>query len=432
MVYLAIARPIGLWAYTVILYWVWGSAVGIFNRHAFDSSSGDFATLAIAQLYFLLGAISLLIAYCSTKPNKIARPLRVIEFQWTHKQVFICIIVLSALAYKYQPLPLAMQLQALEQATNAQVYSNCIKILNALVAVTVIQVDRPRYLRILALFVLFVILYKEITSGSRSHAVYAFVPIYIAAVHIVAYRPSRTHISVIVACLLVTLTFAQTTRVLFGVRNTLSDPSISVEEYLGTVVKGIFDSDVSQDSKNGLTKSMTTERLMAVDNLAAAIVYVSQGWDLLLGESMWTGFASTIFPRFLFPDKPDKVMAEDFFNARRGQYYDTLTNPIFEFYVNFGLVGIIIGMLFLGYLWRMMEHHLSIGMPTSTSKSIAYIIFCMSVLNSEQEMATYLFDTLRIIAFVFILGILLYFLGHFSGKSTLKGRGHDTSQAFYR
>jgi len=98
------------------------------------------------------------------------------------------------------------------------------------------------------------------------------------------------------------------------------------------------------------------------------------------------GFA---VPRFIWPSKPTKTLGQDF-GHRYGYLdsWDTWTSinlPILvEFYANFGEVGVLIGMVIVGLLYRLLDNDLNrAGQPLQVT--ICSLVLLVPLLNIESD-----------------------------------------------
>jgi hypothetical protein len=96
----------------------------------------------------------------------------------------------------------------------------------------------------------------------------------------------------------------------------------------------------------------------------------------------WEGYTYSdllwrIVPRFLLPNKPSPVMGQEF-PRRYGliDYYDESTaynlSQAVELYINFGTIGVGLGMFVIGFLYRALDHALS---ASSGGALIGSVIF---------------------------------------------------------
>jgi hypothetical protein len=98
------------------------------------------------------------------------------------------------------------------------------------------------------------------------------------------------------------------------------------------------------------------------------------------------GFA---VPRFLWPNKPTKTLGQDF-GHRYGYLdsWDTWTSInlpfLVEFYANFGEVGVLIGMVIVGVLYRLLDNDLNRpGQPLQVT--ICSLVLLVPLLNIESD-----------------------------------------------
>jgi len=98
------------------------------------------------------------------------------------------------------------------------------------------------------------------------------------------------------------------------------------------------------------------------------------------------GFA---VPRFIWPSKPTKTLGQDF-GHRYGYLdsWDTWTSInlpfLIEFYANFGEIGVLIGMVIVGLLYRLLDNDLNRpGQPLQVT--ICSLVLLVPLLNIESD-----------------------------------------------
>ena len=98
------------------------------------------------------------------------------------------------------------------------------------------------------------------------------------------------------------------------------------------------------------------------------------------------GFA---VPRFIWPSKPTKTLGQDF-GHRYGYLdsWDTWTSInmpfLVEFYANFGEVGVLVGMVIVGLLYRLLDNDLNrAGQPLQVT--ICSLVLLIPLLNIESD-----------------------------------------------
>lgn len=142
------------------------------------------------------------------------------------------------------------------------------------------------------------------------------------------------------------------------------------------------------------------------------VATVEDGWEIVAGRSanldlladvvrqtgttvpFWGGetYLSLVgfaVPRFIWPSKPTKTLGQDF-GHRYGYLdsWDTWTSInlpfLVEFYVNFGEVGILIGMVIVGVLYRLLDNDLNRpGQPLQVT--ICNLVLLVPLLNIESD-----------------------------------------------
>jgi hypothetical protein len=107
------------------------------------------------------------------------------------------------------------------------------------------------------------------------------------------------------------------------------------------------------------------------------------------GGETYLSLVGAFIPRFLWPDKPTKELGQGF--GHRYGYIgardsNTAINlPILvEFYVNFGMAGIALGMFLVGMIYRLVEH--AVNRPGQDNiYSLAGIVLMIPLTNIESD-----------------------------------------------
>ena len=160
-------------------------------------------------------------------------------------------------------------------------------------------------------------------------------------------------------------------------------------------------------------KAMLMGKLL-VDKVqtAGAVATVQDGWGIVAGRSanldlladvvrqtgstvpFWGGetYLSLVgfaVPRFIWPNKPTKTLGQDF-GHRYGYLdsWDTWTSInlpfLVEFYANFGEIGVLIGMVIVGVLYRLLDNDLNRpGQPLQVT--ICSLVLLVPLLNIESD-----------------------------------------------
>jgi hypothetical protein len=139
---------------------------------------------------------------------------------------------------------------------------------------------------------------------------------------------------------------------------------------------------------------------------------VEDGWSIIAGRSanldlladvvrqtgstvpFWGGdtYLSLVgfaVPRFIWPSKPTKTLGQDF-GHRYGYLdsWDTWTSInlpfLVEFYANFGEIGVLVGMVIVGLLYRLLDNDLNrAGQPLQVT--ICGLVLLVPLLNIESD-----------------------------------------------
>lgn len=142
------------------------------------------------------------------------------------------------------------------------------------------------------------------------------------------------------------------------------------------------------------------------------VATVEDGWSIVAGRSanldlladvvrqtgstvpFWGGetYLSLVgfaVPRFIWPSKPTKTLGQDF-GHRYGYLdsWDTWTSInlpfLVEFYANYGEVGVLIGMVIVGLLYRLLDNDLNrAGQPLQVT--ICSLVLLVPLLNIESD-----------------------------------------------
>jgi hypothetical protein len=202
------------------------------------------------------------------------------------------------------------------------------------------------------------------------------------------------------------------------VNNIASVSGVVLPEAIGQVRKRYADIFRSQSGEDFLSV-----RLNGVDMLASLVhEHVGRNRSLLHGEATWQGMLLLI-PRALWPDKPEaEIDVERYVNYKFDlPQIDTMITPPAEFYADFGVVGIVLGMLAWGGLLGLL--HRSTVVSTSMAGLLAYVTLMPSVAIPEQAFVSGVLGAVR--TGVFVWGALWVVLAAVNkGRRRRVGRGH--------
>jgi len=109
------------------------------------------------------------------------------------------------------------------------------------------------------------------------------------------------------------------------------------------------------------------------------------------GGTTYLSLVGSFVPRFLWPDKPTKELGQDF--GHRYGYIGSrdsrtaINLPILvEFYVNFGALGVVLGMIIVGMVYRLVER--AVNNPGQDEiLSLAGIVLMIPLTNIESDLS---------------------------------------------
>jgi hypothetical protein len=119
------------------------------------------------------------------------------------------------------------------------------------------------------------------------------------------------------------------------------------------------------------------ERLDQSTLLVAAVAYTPAIEPYALGETIWEPMFIALVPRVLWPEKPISAGGNEFVSRFTGWRFGSETSvglhPLFEFYVNFGPLGVVVGLLVMGIAAGVLDGMYDLRASTSITAQIAII-----------------------------------------------------------
>lgn len=132
----------------------------------------------------------------------------------------------------------------------------------------------------------------------------------------------------------------------------------------------------------------------------------------------WNGetYASvlwTLIPRFLYPNKPQKRVGQEF-GHRYGILEETdlstsvnLPHQVVEMYINFGKAGVVLGMLVIGTLYRAIS--VLLGRPGAGERSLIIgCTICAILLNQDSDFSLVFGGVVYCLAVLYIVSTLFH------------------------
>lgn len=139
-------------------------------------------------------------------------------------------------------------------------------------------------------------------------------------------------------------------------RLTQTDKTRIFLEIVGARLTGDAGSGPGIGEQIGAVMAARTNQLATLAHVVDWTPRVVPYWR---GESYQT-LAASFIPRILWPEKPSKVLGQEFGHRYRilapGDHSTSINLPLLvEFYANFGAPGVVLGMMLLGLLYRLLD-----------------------------------------------------------------------------
>ena len=126
-----------------------------------------------------------------------------------------------------------------------------------------------------------------------------------------------------------------------------------------------------------------------------------------------------VVPRFLWPDKPVKItgylFGQRYHYLRQGDFTTTINMPyLVEFYANFGVMGVYLGMLLVGVIYRLVERVVNVP-GQSLLRTVVGIGILLPLINIESDFSV-------VFGGLFLTGAALYVVYRVAGAAIAKRR----------
>jgi hypothetical protein len=153
------------------------------------------------------------------------------------------------------------------------------------------------------------------------------------------------------------------------------------------------------------------KRLSIVTSVAAIISDTGRWVDYRKGETLILAPIGLLIPRFLWPDKPNMSIGREFgetFRLKGAMDRETYISPSFvgEFYWNFALPGVVLGMLLLGMVYRWYYQRFGAGVGFDPLRKSIYYTLLPTALSFEGNVA-YVFGTCAKAVIILVVFLLL-------------------------
>lgn len=265
-------------------------------------------------------------------------------------------------------------------------------------------------------------LIKAVFAGNRGSLLSIFITLllsYVFAGKIIKTKQAVVLSAGLVAVVVVGMIYGTTFRQVKGTEEVI-DSSRYVEDISKT-----FDTLGDRGVSNVLEQSLShlTERLEAVSSLAVVVSNYEQlkPYEESYGidNNIYKDTVTFIIPRIIWKDKPvasePRRYAELYFNYGENSF--TIT-PMGDLLRNFGLIGVPIGMILLGFMIRIIYSSLIENQPFSYWRSVLYfmIVPTISYENFYGAILPYVIK----VGFITIVGIIItqFLIKKVSSKSS--------------
>jgi oligosaccharide repeat unit polymerase len=136
---------------------------------------------------------------------------------------------------------------------------------------------------------------------------------------------------------------------------------------------------------NGFT--LIQRRTNGAESLSLAVHYTPRIYSWQNGL-IWAELPLYFVPRFLWPTKPNPTVVREFSLKYAGEGVDEGYGLTYaptqqgDLWINFGLPGLLVGMMVIGYVLRRLT-----GLPTSPDGIVFYIVLLVPLILIEQDVA---------------------------------------------
>lgn len=168
---------------------------------------------------------------------------------------------------------------------------------------------------------------------------------------------------------------------------------------------------------------------LAQGNFLDRVIYAVDSGEVAIrvGDTLWPGFVWFV-PRALWPDKPNIAVGKWYArNVLGWSSGNAAVTVLGDFYLNFGIGGVVVGMLVLGLLVGLLHRYLTNRRNQMVGLFLFVPVFLASA-NVERGFATIFTEMshgLLLVLAVVIAPVWVFFRTRRSSPSTLGGRGLD-------
>jgi len=174
---------------------------------------------------------------------------------------------------------------------------------------------------------------------------------------------------------------------------------------LSLVGKSMFEFNGGSDNFSDTVDFLIYKRSMF--STFAYVIGETPDYIPFWGGETYLSLPATIIPRFLWPDKPTKDLGPRYGHrySLLGEYnFNTSMNlpQMIEFYVNFGVLGVLIGMFLLGLIYQILYQKINLKESGDGVLLIGAIVFSR-MLNVESDFSLIFGQVMQTVFIYYIL-----------------------------
>lgn len=327
----------------------------------------DINIITLALFYILIGVVALIMGYYSRLPTAICKVLPRLKFSWNNERRIIKhIYILYGIGFFFRLFAIAHGLFLvfgvreipIALTTIVHIFGRMPLFAYALYAVYFFSAKDRRPSRIVGVIMLISEVSFAFISGWRGNF------IILLLISLIAYHYGRRKLrirQIVIFLAIVMFAVFPLVTAYRAVYHVVREENVSALTGRGflRLVSATLEEMKEQTLREHITYSSSTfmNRFIGIDSLAVTIKLTPEVMDFQLGRTITPLFLLPI-PRAIFPDKPDLSLGGMFGVKFWGWPEDpwhgsAAITQVGEFYLNFHLAGIILGMFLSGIIYRL-------------------------------------------------------------------------------
>jgi uncharacterized membrane protein len=158
------------------------------------------------------------------------------------------------------------------------------------------------------------------------------------------------------------------------------------------------------------------KRITIVTSVAAIVSDTGRWVDYRYGETLILGPIGLLIPRFLWPDKPNISIGQEFgetFRLKNAMDAETYIAPsmVGDLYWNFSVPGVVVGMWLIGMAYRWYYQRFGAGAGFDPIRKSIYFTVLPTVLSFEGNVAIVLAGVVKVLVILVVFLLLCRRLG---------------------